>query len=375
MLLWEVTSFIGRNWISLSIIISFTYVFLFVIRWYGGLKFRECFVLFMQWILVIILMYFLQWSIQASHTGASENLNLYLFQVDVSGKNFLNTFQQAWDAQARWATWSAFWSKILPAFLEELFKFVMLYLFLKNITRNILLIITGLLIGNMIISGNSEMHILLQYAWLVISFWAIWLIFTYKQAKLRSINHGIYALGIIAAGFAFWENIKYLIDHEQLLQANRHLAGDAKKLEYLTQLSFLRSIFWNISHILFSGIIGYFFARGYFWVFDLVDTHHEKKATTWLHFLGTNRFKKIYTIKLTLIGLLFATWIHTVYNFFMSWEQLYGLGGMGGVILTLIAGVGFFEIYVLRESRYITDYNKILDEMKRGQRLKEIRRH
>lgn len=101
MFLSEVLTFIGRNWISLSIIASFTYIFVFVIRWYGDLKLRECFVLFMQGILVILLMYFLQWSIRASHTGASENLDLFLFQVDVSGKNFLNTFQQAWDSQAR----------------------------------------------------------------------------------------------------------------------------------------------------------------------------------------------------------------------------------------------------------------------------------
>lgn len=114
---------------------------------------------------------------------------------------------------------------------------------------------------------------------------SLWIFFNHERQTLSSVNHGIYALAIIAAGFAFGENIKYLIDHEKILAAKSGIAGDATQLAYLSQLSFLRSLFGNVSHILFSGTVGYFFARGLFGGFDLIDGHRTGKATTWLRFL------------------------------------------------------------------------------------------
>ena len=99
-LLESTLAFIQRNWISLAIICAFSYIVLFLIRWYGKLSVRETSILFAQGIIVIVIMFFLQWSINSSGTGASQDINVFLFQVEVKGKNFLNTFQEAWETQA-----------------------------------------------------------------------------------------------------------------------------------------------------------------------------------------------------------------------------------------------------------------------------------
>jgi len=198
-----ILDFISRNWISLSIIAGFSYMVVYVIRWYGKIGFREGSILFMQGILVILIMYFLQWSITSSGGEGGQEINFFLFQVEVEGKNFLNTFQEAWDEQGRGLSWSTFGSKMLPAFLEEFFKFVMLIFFLKNTTRYILVTIFGLLGLNIIMSGSWEMSGIAQIIILLTFLCTIWVFFGHKKQLMSSVNHGIYMVAIIAAGFAF----------------------------------------------------------------------------------------------------------------------------------------------------------------------------
>ena len=183
----------------------------------------------------------------------------------------------------------------------------------------------------------------------------------------------IYVIAIVAAGFAFWENIKYLADHEKIMMGNTAIASGLDPTIYLSQLSFLRSIFGNISHVLFSAVVGYFFARGIFGAFDIIDSHRASKQTTWLRFLWAKQFVRIYLFKMSIIGLIIATLVHTVYNFFMSWEQLFWFGGMPGVIITLLVGVGVFEMYVLRERRYVTDYGSIAEKIELGQQIRQVK--
>lgn len=78
---------------------------------------------------------------------------------------------------------------------------------------------------------------------------------------------------------------------------------------------------------------------------------------------------------MSIFGLIIATVVHAIYNYFMSGEQIAGLGGIGGVIVTLVIGVGLFQMYVLREKRYITDYGSIASQIQRGKQLREVRHH
>ncbi len=71
----------------------------------------------------------------------------------------------------------------------------------------------------------------------------------------------IYSIALVALGFAFAENIKYMVDLSQ--------AGNGQ--EAVVNNAFLRAIFGYLSHIFFSIVCVSLYARGRFAFLRLID--------------------------------------------------------------------------------------------------------
>lgn len=92
---------------------------------------------------------------------------------------------------------------------------------------------------------------------LFVIFW--WLLGT--QIKTESVANYIYAVALVALGFAFAENIKYIAD----------LSVRTGSHDVVLNNAILRSIFGYLSHTFFSMVCVAIYARGRFAFLRIID--------------------------------------------------------------------------------------------------------
>jgi len=127
--------------------------------------------------------------------------------------------------------------------------------------------------------------------------------------KLMTIDDAIEFFIIAALGFAFVENILYFYD-SLVKEGPSHL--------FVTFL--FRSGFSTFAHIMFSGILGYYYGIAHFATPILqeeirANRHHWTKL---LHKLLSIRKEKLFYQEKLTEGLLLATGLHAIFNIFLS---------------------------------------------------------
>lgn len=155
----------------------------------------------------------------------------------------------------------------------------------------------------------------------------------------------MYGIALVALGFAFAENIKYIVDLDRAGQSHEAIVNNA----------FLRAIFGYLSHTFFSMICVSLYARGRFAFLRLIDDAGNlslgQKA------LGWKGYTKLKSIEGFWLGVIVASAIHGVYNIYIGQDVMIPS-------VMLIIGFLFLELFVLHGLRNNTKYGHIENYMR-----------
>lgn len=143
----------------------------------------------------------------------------------------------------------------------------------------------------------------------------LWAVKATDKKQICSIDDAIEMSIMAALGFSFAENILYFSN-----------IIEARGIENILYPFIFRSLFSTFAHIMFSGIMGYYYGMALFSGDVLKDKHYEKK---WLF---TRLFAKIMHLKKATLfhdeklaqGLLIAIVLHAIFNIMleMNWVFL-----------------------------------------------------
>ncbi|MCB9807122.1 PrsW family intramembrane metalloprotease [Candidatus Peribacteria bacterium] len=147
----------------------------------------------------------------------------------------------------------------------------------------------------------------------------------------------MYSIALVALGFAFAENIKYMID----------LSRTGASHEAIINNALLRAIFGYLSHTFFSMVCVALYARGRFAFLRLID--NAGNLSLGQKALGWRGYTRLKSIEGFWIGVLVASIIHGTYNIYIGKDVL-----VPSVIL--IIGFLFLELFVLHDLRNNTKY-------------------
>ncbi len=157
----------------------------------------------------------------------------------------------------------------------------------------------------------------------------------WAKVEIKTINEAIRYLFVIALGFAFTENIFYFYTIFGSGQFNNLIAA-----------FMFRSTFTAAAHMVFSGIVGYYYAIGKFGnpVLELDRwTGHRHKVLEWIQNKMGLQGKNIFHFGKTMEGLLFAMGLHAVFNYAL---QLNKIGYAAAIVV-----VGFAMVIYLSKKR------------------------
>ncbi len=146
----------------------------------------------------------------------------------------------------------------------------------------------------------------------------------WAKVQINTINDAIRYLFVIALGFAFTENIFYFYSIASSGQFNNLVAA-----------FMFRSTFTAAAHMVFSGIVGYYYAIGKFGnpVLELDSwTGNRHKALEWIQKTIGLKGKNIFHLGKTLQGLFFAMALHAAFNFALQ------LNKIGYAAIIVVAG-------------------------------------
>lgn len=314
--------------------------------WYGKVSISQGLALFFTGIIVITCIFLpFNWSIQNS--GSGKEISLFFFDLNVEGNNFINDFKSYLAAMNLPQEYTQNAIILFLAFLEELAKLTLLILCIrKSLRLPVILVyvfVVGAFIHRMIGAGNSDTVLLATGGAGLIGFIVLWLLL-WSAIKTESVSDYMYSIAIVALGFAFAENIKYMIDLDQAGQNHEAIVNNA----------LLRAIFWYLSHTFFSMVCVSLYARGRFAFLRLIDNSWNlslgQKALGWK---GYTRMK---SIQWFWFGVFVASAIHGVYNIYIGQNVLIPS-------VMLIVGFLFLELFVLHDLRNNTKYGHIENYM------------
>lgn len=174
-----------------------------------------------------------------------------------------------------------------------------------------------------------------------------------NKDNIRSIDDSIEFFIIAALGFAFTENILYFYNI-WIKMGSEHLF-----VPFL-----LRSTFSTFAHIIFSGILGYYYGTAHFAAPILVEKFIQERKfhTKRLHKVFSRKNQKKFHKERIFEGLLIAIFLHSVFNIFleMNWTFL--------VIPFLVSGYLTLN-YLFNKKENHKEYGLFLDGMRNHQLL------
>ena len=165
-----------------------------------------------------------------------------------------------------------------------------------------------------------------------------------KKIKTDSVADYMYSIALVALGFAFAENIKYIYDLSR--------AGSSQ--EAILNNAVLRSIFGYLSHTFFSMVCVSLYARGRFAFLRLID--NSGNLSLGQKALGWKGFTQIKSIQGFWSGVLAGSILHGAYNIFISNNVMIPS-------VMLVIGFLFLELFVLHDLRNNTKYGHIENYM------------
>jgi protease PrsW len=136
----------------------------------------------------------------------------------------------------------------------------------------------------------------------------------WANVKINTINEAIRYLFVIALGFAFTENIFYFYSIAMSSQFNNLIAA-----------FMFRSTFTAAAHMVFSGIVGYYYAIGKFGnpVLELDRwTGHRHKVLEWIQKTVGLKSKSLFHLEKTMQGLFLAMALHAAFNFALQLNKI-----------------------------------------------------
>lgn len=306
--------------IAIVILVIITFLWAFVLFRQSHLEKKQAAYLFLAGGALFILLHGFLYSI-----GKTLSIDLFFFELRLIGKNGIADFEQEYlqfigNLWKNYAILYSISSLIAPACIEE--------------------------IGKLFTLIQAER----------------------KKPHLRNTSDAVFSMVFIAMGFAFLETILYLVTSYKT----------GASIEELTRLAVFRSVLSTISHMVFSGIVGFFYGRAIFAGFTIIDhggITRFNKILKWvkkLRYIPISSIKTLYKTKLMVTGFWSAILLHIAYNYSLFHNNI-------PVAYLLVAGSGcvFFwytKQLEIKECNYqeIDDRILYLAKLKNANRVKKI---
>lgn len=205
------------------------------------------------------------------------------------------------------------------------------------------------------------------------------------ENKFRNINDAIEFSILVALGFAFFENILYFVDKIWLAPCtSQDIASgaclfDRQANKYVHDINVLlipflfRSVFSTLTHIISSGIFGYFYGVAYFAADEIKELAKQpqgfqaKMLVFFNHLLHLKSATLLREQKLVQ-GALFAMVYHGFFNFVLDTETnvfaqaTFGSSSMFIIVpLTLMGGGYLFYLFKRPENSIIWYKRRVLE--------------
>jgi len=341
-MLYDIRLFFETFWEPLLIIATAAIGYCSILRWYGKLSIAQTLALFITGIIVITCIFLpFNWSI--GNAWQAQELNIFFFKINVEGNNFIQGLKNSlWDGNV--VSKGGIDNAVIffLAFLEEFAKLWLLILLVKKILKWPIVLLGLILLGKIVYSYYSmpgiplSQTILIGVGWLVIiGILGICLSFS---TQLESVSDYIFSIALVAAGFAFAENIKYMMD----------LFHQGQTDVFIRDNAVMRSIFGYLSHIFFSMICVLIYARWRFAFLRAIDDIGNVSPLQ--KTLGWENYTTVMTWWGFIGGITVATLLHGYYNIMIE------TGDVRIPSAILIIGFLFFELFVLHNLRNTTRY-------------------
>lgn len=259
-----ITEFIQTFWMPLMITSIGALIYGSFVTWYGKMSLWQSLALFFTGIIVITCIFLpFNWSIQNSGAGGKE-VSLFFFDLNIEGNNFINDFKNYLAVLHIPKQYSQNAIIYFLAFLEELAKLTLLILCIRKSLRIpvilIYLFVVGSFIHKLLGAGNPDILIITITGTAFVGLILLWFLLG-AAVKTESVSDYMYSIALVALGFAFAENIKYMIDLSRAGQGHEAIVNNA----------LLRAIFGYLSHTFFSMVCVSLYARGRFAFLRLID--------------------------------------------------------------------------------------------------------
>ena len=347
--------FFGTYWLPLLIFCIGGLIYTSIIVWASKMKKMQALTLFLTGIIVITCIFLpFNWSIQNS--GSGKDISLFFFQINIEGSNFISILRNALAHNGLVQTIQLSFRErdiasdiivLFLAFLEELAKLTLLILCIRKSLRipviAVYLILVYSLFHQLDSGSNSTTTMAAMGIGSFIGFIILWNLLG-TPLRTESVADYIYSIALVALGFAFAENIKYMID----------IADRGGNIDSITNNALLRSIFGYLSHTFFSMVCVSLYARGRFAFLRLIDDAGNlslgQKALGWKNYTNLKSIQGFWT------GVICASIIHGIYNILISTNVM-----IPSIIL--IVGFLFLELFVLHDLRNNTKYGHIENYM------------
>jgi RsiW-degrading membrane proteinase PrsW (M82 family) len=316
------------------------------VMWYGRISLGNGLALFFTGIIVITCIFLpFNWSIQNSDSG--KEVSLFFFNLNIEGNNFINDLKNFLTTLNIPQKYTQSSITFFLAFLEECAKLTLLILCIRKSLRMpviiVYMIVVWSLLHRLIGAENSNIVVwataVISFIGLIILWWLLG-----KHIRTESVADYMYSVALVALGFAFAENIKYIYD----------LSNAGNSQDAIVHNAILRAIFGYLSHTFFSMVCVALYARGRFAFLRLID--NSGNLSLGQKALGWKWYTRLKSIQGFWMGVIAATIIHAVYNILISENVL-----IPSVIL--IIGFLFLELFVLHDLRNNTKYGHIENYM------------
>jgi hypothetical protein len=263
--MWDIfATFLQTFWIPLTIITIGGGLYSGIIWYMGGMPLRQILALFFTGIIVITCVFLpFNWSLQ--NAGEQKAVTLFFFDINIGGSNFIALFRDFVVEQGLKADYVDNALTFFLAFLEELAKLTLLILCIRRSLRGIIMIVYLVLLytiwGKIEPMNPSDIELIVVGVLALIGLITVWILMG-TSMQMTSVAHYIYSISLVAIGFAFAENIKYMIEIHQNTGGNMHV---------VVNNAFMRSIFGYMSHTFFSMVCVAIYARGRFAFLRVID--------------------------------------------------------------------------------------------------------
>lgn len=258
----------------------------------------------------------------------------------------------------------------------------------KSLEAPLIFLVLGTIIGLIAFAFDWSLNAVLMRSLMVgaVEEFAKHLVMRFSdENKFRNINDAIEFAILVALGFAFFENILYFVDKIWLAPCtSQDIASgaclfDRQANKYVHEINVLlvpflfRSVFSTMTHIIASGIFGYFYGVAYFAADEIKELAKQQGGfqARMLVFLNhIFHFKSAFLLReqKLLQGALFAMLYHGIFNFVLDTEtnlyiqQLIGRPSMFIIVPLTLAGGGYlFYLFKRPENSIIWYKRRVLE--------------